>query len=115
MSNSSPHQRSQLEKFFQRGLLTLRLLFDQRVDLSYKLIPLLAFLYILSPIDLIPEAALGPLGVFDDIGILLLGMESFIRLAPRHVVQEYSGNKAESAAAARQDDDVIEGEYIVKD
>jgi len=36
-------------------------------------------LYVISPIDLIPEALLGPLGLFDDL-IVVLGGASFLGL-----------------------------------
>lgn len=114
-NKTAQDQRGQLEKFFHRGLLTLRLLFDGRVDTAYKLIPLMAILYVLSPIDLIPELAFGPLGVFDDLGVLLLGMEAFIRLAPSGVVQEYNGNGPTNSSRTSSREDVIEGEYIVRD
>lgn len=35
--------------------------------------------YILSPIDIIPEAFLGPLGVMDDAGIAAFGVYNFAR------------------------------------
>lgn len=31
-------------------------------------------LWVVSPVDLIPEALLGPIGVLDDVGVLLLGI-----------------------------------------
>lgn len=33
--------------------------------------------YALSPIDIVPEAALGPFGFIDDIGAVFLGYQSF--------------------------------------
>lgn len=36
-----------------------------------------ATLYIISPIDIIPEALFGPFGLIDDFGILLFGMKYF--------------------------------------
>lgn len=35
----------------------------------------LSLFYIISPIDLIPEALFGPFGLIDDFGILLFGMK----------------------------------------
>lgn len=37
----------------------------------------LATIYIISPIDIIPEVLFGPFGLIDDFGILLLGMKYF--------------------------------------
>ena len=33
---------------------------------------ILSLLYVLSPIDLLPEFILGPLGIVDDLGLILL-------------------------------------------
>jgi uncharacterized membrane protein YkvA (DUF1232 family) len=119
MSNKPPEdKRGQLEKLFHRGLLTLRLMFDGRVDGASKFIPVLAVLYVLSPIDFIPEIALGPFGLVDDIGILLLGLEAFIRLAPSAVVQEHLDRilgVVKGPAHKAKNDDIIEGEYIIRE
>ncbi|MDQ4075901.1 MAG: YkvA family protein [Chloroflexota bacterium] len=58
-----------------------KLLLDDEVNFNLKLIPLLALLYLLSPIDLIPDLLLGP-GQLDDVGLLLAALALFIRLAP---------------------------------
>ena len=34
--------------------------------------------YTISPLDIIPEAALGPVGLVDDIGAVFLGYQSFL-------------------------------------
>ena len=34
-------------------------------------------IYAISPIDILPEAALGPFGLFDDLGAVFLGYQSF--------------------------------------
>lgn len=57
-----------------------KLMWDRRVPLSTKLVPLLALLYIISPIDLIPDA-LPLLGITDDLGLFLLSLEYLIRRA----------------------------------
>lgn len=40
---------------------------------------ILSLIYIISPIDLIPEALLGPLGILDDLGVVffLLGLSTW--------------------------------------
>ncbi len=48
-------------------VLLARLLRDERVPVSSKLIALLGVGYVLSPIDLLPEAILGPIGLVDDL------------------------------------------------
>lgn len=64
-----------------------RLLWDSRVPAWVKLIPLVAALYILFPLDLIMDPILG-LGQLDDLAILVIGMEVFVRMSPAGVVEE---------------------------
>jgi len=65
------------------------LLWDARVPTAVKLIPALALIYIVSPIDLIPDPILG-LGQLDDLAVLLLGLKLFLSLSPESLVREYS-------------------------
>ena len=68
--------------------LTWRLLRDTRVPIWQKLIPPATLLYVISPIDFVPDAILG-LGQLDDLSIILLGIWGFIQLCPQDVVQEH--------------------------
>ena len=63
-----------------------RLLWDGKVPMSAKIIPILTVLYILSPIDLIPDVVVG-LGQLDDLAILLGGVQLFIAVSPKDVVE----------------------------
>lgn len=69
-------------------LLTWRLLKDNRVPLWTKLIAVAPFIYVLSPLDFIPDVVLG-LGQLDDLGILLAGMRLFETIVPDYIVQEH--------------------------
>ncbi len=63
-----------------------RLMWDNRVPLSAKIIPILTVLYILSPLDLIPDFI--PFwGQLDDLAILLLGIRFFIAVSPKAIVE----------------------------
>jgi uncharacterized membrane protein YkvA (DUF1232 family) len=53
------------------------------------LIPLFAFLYLISPIDFIPDLLAPILGYVDDIAILFFSLKIFIQLSPRDVVEEH--------------------------
>ncbi len=68
--------------------LTWRLLFDKRVPTWMKVMAVAPLVYVLSPIDLIPDFILG-LGQLDDLGLVLAGMRLFEALAPDNVVQEH--------------------------
>ncbi len=65
-----------------------RLLRDRRVPIWTKAIIPAAIIYLLSPIDLLPDAVLG-LGQLDDLSILVLGFKFFTDLCPREIVQEH--------------------------
>lgn len=95
--------------------LALRLLLDRRVGFSQKMIPLLAIFYILSPLDFMPEVILGPFGVLDDIGVFLLGLEAFIRFSPHEVVMDHVRRLRGYAPQPAEDEDIIEGEYVIRD
>mgnify|MGYP001095324275 CR=1 FL=1 len=47
--------------------------------LMNKFKAVVCLLYVLSPIDLIPEAALGPFGLADDIVVGLVGLRAWFR------------------------------------
>ena len=65
-----------------------RLLWDKEVPFYLKLIPFAAFIYLISPVDFIPDAFLG-LGQLDDLGILLLSGQVFAQLSPQHIVAQH--------------------------
>jgi uncharacterized membrane protein YkvA (DUF1232 family) len=66
--------------------LAWRLFWDGRVGFPNKLIPLLAVIYVLSPLDFIPDV-IPALGVTDDVGAFILALEFFIRSAPDEIVR----------------------------
>jgi len=73
--------------------LAFRLYRDPRVSTTLKsIVPVLAALYVLSPVDLIPDFLLG-LGQVDDVGMLGLalfaGLKLIRRWAPSPVVDEH--------------------------
>lgn len=77
-----------LQDVVRQARLAWRLLRDERVPGWTKVIPPAALLYVLFPIDIIPDMAPG-LGQLDDIAVVLIGMKLFIELAPRDVVREH--------------------------
>ena len=62
-------------------------------DLINIIIGFLAILYIVSPIDLIPEALLGPFGLIDDFGILMFGIKYFNKEITNYLNWELNQNK----------------------
>jgi uncharacterized membrane protein YkvA (DUF1232 family) len=65
-----------------------RLLRDPMVPTWTKLIPLGAALYVVLPTDLVPDILLG-FGQLDDLGVLVLGLRTFIGMCPKQIVQAH--------------------------
>ncbi len=96
--------------------LVWRLMRDPRVPLLYKFIVPLALVYVVSPIDLIPDMI--PIaGQIDDIGVLLLAMRFFIGVCPPDVVMEHRRalGEATTTTASVSSEDVVDGTYRVID
>ncbi len=66
-----------------------RLMGDRRVNFLLKLLPVGALIYLLLPIDLLPDIALPMVGYLDDAAVLWIGMTLFVSLCPDDVVQEH--------------------------
>ena len=99
-----------------------RLLRDPRVPGIKNAIPAFAALYLLSPIDPIPDFLLG-LGQMDDLGILIALTIATIRwlprMAPESVVQEHladiRGTSRTTAPPAPSPGPTYEGHYRLRD
>ena len=90
----------------QKFKLTFRLVKDPRVKTWLKLIPLSCLLYLIVPIDLL-------IGPIDDAIIIYLGMDLFIDLCPKEVVDEHL-NELNLGGASNPDDEVIDVEFTEK-
>ena len=77
-----------LPKIFKFARLVWRLTFDKRVSIFLRALVPLAMLYIISPLDLIPDR-LAILGRFDDLIILGLALLFLTKLAPPEIVDEH--------------------------
>lgn len=64
-----------------------RLFCDSRVPILAKMLLVLTLLYLVWPIDVIPDY-LPVIGEMDDVGIVLLGLWTFVRLCPPEVVRQ---------------------------
>ena len=62
--------------------LAWRLMREPRVLAVTKAIPALAALYVVSPLDFVPDV-LPVLGQMDDLGILIMSLKLFLRLCPQ--------------------------------
>ncbi len=68
--------------------LTWYLFQDNRVSMGTKAILPLMLLYVISPLDILPDVLVG-LGQLDDFGVVLLGMTLFVKFCPPDIVEYY--------------------------
>ncbi len=94
-------QAGWFREFLWNFELAWQLLWDNRVPLSTKLVPLLAALYVVSPIDIIPDYLLG-IGQVDDLLLVLIGMRMFISLSPPEVVAQYAKFRPDTGDRGRE-------------
>jgi len=84
-NNSDRNSPGFWANFFNSFRVAWRLLWDRQVPLSTKAIPVIMILYILSPIDILPDFIPG-LGQLDDVALFLIGVQAFIAMSPRDLV-----------------------------
>jgi uncharacterized membrane protein YkvA (DUF1232 family) len=92
--------------------LTLRLLREPRVPLLVKAVPILACLYVVSPVDFVPDV-LPVLGQLDDLGVIVLALEAFLRWCPPQAVAFHRAAMArgQSYGPMPPTGDVIDAEF----
>lgn len=113
-----PVQPNMFKDAVLRVKLIVRLIADRRVSPWLKILPIGGVLYLLSPLDIIPDIALPILGQLDDVAILWLTNHFFIELCPPEVVREHVKAlvsntdiiEEEQKKAAANTPDVIDGE-----
>ncbi len=101
--------------------LSWRLLRDERVS-SFKYgLPALVALYVLSPLDTIPDFLVG-IGQMDDLGVAIAGVLLLARIipkmAPAHIVDEHlramDGVEGPVARHTEVTDDVFDARFNVR-
>jgi uncharacterized membrane protein YkvA (DUF1232 family) len=101
MKTPVQQKASTLAQILRNVRLVYQLLKSNKVPLWVKAVPILALIYVISPIDFIPDPIIG-LGQLDDLTVLLLGMWTFLQLCPPDVVREMRGER-----------DVVDGSFRV--
>jgi uncharacterized membrane protein YkvA (DUF1232 family) len=110
-----PSQGGMIRDFVLRIKLILRLIGDRRVNPWLKIIPVAGVLYLLSPLDLIPDIALPVIGELDDAAVLWLTNYLFIELCPPQIVQEHV-RLLTAGSSTSDSEDVIDAESVeIKD
>jgi uncharacterized membrane protein YkvA (DUF1232 family) len=103
--------------FFRQFQLAWRLIVDPRISLITKVIPLLSAVYLLSPLDFIPDVTLG-LGQLDDLAFVLIGLRLFIDVCPPTIVEEHRAALEDEYYGEREtvsEENVIDVEVIKPD
>jgi len=77
-----------LSDVIRQARLAWRLLLDPRVPLWLKMIVPASLVYLISPIDFIPDVIPG-LGQLDDLAVIVIGVKLFIELCPPEIVREH--------------------------
>jgi uncharacterized membrane protein YkvA (DUF1232 family) len=72
----------------RQARLAWRLLFDPRVPLWVKTIVPASLIYLISPVDFVPDVIPG-LGQLDDLAVVVIGVKLFIELCPPELVREH--------------------------
>lgn len=70
--------------------LVWRLLRDPEVPIYLKLLPALAAIYFISPVDFIPGGFFTGVGALDDLTAILVGAKLFVEFVPPHIVARHT-------------------------
>ena len=74
---------------WRRIVLSWHLVRDPLVPLPHKLIPIGTLIYVLSPLDFLPDL-FGPLGMIDDIVLIGAAFDLFVRVVPAELVLKHA-------------------------
>ncbi len=113
---NSDHRPGTLEELFENVRVAWYLFMDGRINPMLRFgIPLLVVVYVVSPIDLVPDLIPG-LGQVDDIAAIWLGLRYFLSSCPSDIVDEHRAVvRGQKTAPPAQDPEVVEGDYRVVD
>ncbi|MEM7332094.1 MAG: DUF1232 domain-containing protein [Chloroflexota bacterium] len=76
---------------YQQARLIYALVRDPEVPIYLKFIPFFAVAYLLMPLDLIPDLAIG-LGQLDDLTVILVMSRVFVEMVPDALVKKHRDN-----------------------
>jgi len=107
-------QLSMLSGLIHQLQLVWLLLKDSRVSMFVKSVIPLSFLYIVSPIDFVPDWFLG-VGQLDDLSVVLLGLALFVKLCPPDLVDFYRKQLEYGPSPVDDDSDTVDTSYRVID
>jgi len=112
-TNNPRDRAGMLQELMRNAALAWRLWTDSRVPLLTKLLPVGVLIYMLSPIDLVPDVV--PIfGQVDDLLAIVLGVRAFIALCPPELVQFHQSG-ARDYPPSGADDKTVDGTFRVMD
>ena len=83
-------------------VLLARLLRDPRVPRGPKLVALFGLVYVLSPIDLLPEVLLGPIGLVDDLLVVGAALAHLLNDVHPDVVRSHWSGQGDALDAIQR-------------
>jgi uncharacterized membrane protein YkvA (DUF1232 family) len=83
-------------------VLLFRLLRDPRVPAGGKAIALLGVGYVLSPVDLVPEALFGPVGLVDDLLIVAATLSRVVNYVHPDIVRSHWSGQGDALDAIQR-------------
>lgn len=93
MSRISPYTLLNIFRSFRTLPFWIKLIWrlfkDKRVPFRLKLIPVIALIYLISPLDFLPDLLVPIFGFADDLAILIFSFSMFIKFCPPDVVAEH--------------------------
>ena len=108
--NPASHKVNIFISLLNRMRLVFRLMRDPRVPFGLKIVPFLSIIYIVFPFDLIPDL-IPALGQVDDLGVVILAVETFIMMSPQAVVQQHMSDIESGNSTTPPKDTVVDGEW----
>lgn len=91
MSKRPASQRSPWAALKRQARLTVQLLRDPRVPIWMRAIPIAGLLYLVSPIELLPDFTLLPFGILDDLIVILVCLTIFLAIVPKDIIDDHLG------------------------
>jgi uncharacterized membrane protein YkvA (DUF1232 family) len=83
-------------------VLLVRLLRDDRVPRGSKVVAMLGVAYVLSPIDLLPEVVLGPVGLVDDLLVVTATLSRLLNHVHPDIVRSHWSGKGDALDAIQR-------------
>ncbi len=110
-----------LADIVRQARLAWRLMLDPRVPLWVKTIVPASLVYLVFPIDFVPDVIPG-LGQLDDLAVIVVGVKLFIELCPPQIVREHlqellgepNWRVEPNAPASTASPDVVDAPYEIK-